>query len=674
MSSDFSPELRKELLDDFYAECDDLLTSLRESLTTLERALAERTPMVTAVEKLFRGVHSLKGIAAIAGVRPAEQLAHGMEDLLRALSKNEVPINGERLELLVSATHRLEQIITAHRAGKKPPKGSAMLDALRMQAGASRESAAKKETAKGAVGKSPSREAAPDAATADLTAVARQRGLEPWRCLFAPSKELDRRGVNLANVRERLGRIGEILAAVPVIQPNASIIFMFTVGLRESPADLAAWEADGMRFERITSGASSDAPSPPEVGVKTAEGGEDALSLAPSHMVRVDLARLDDLMRIAGEMVIQRSRLEDRIQQQFGGHEALKEIDQGLARSLRALRKAITRVRLVSVGEIFTRMPFVVRDLEPGSGKAVRVALEGHQTEIDKYLVERLKEPLLHLVRNAFSHGIETPAERAAAGKPEEATITLRATSLGETVAIQVRDDGRGIDVEAVVRRARALGLAVPEHVDAGGVLEILCAPGFSTRDEVDRASGRGVGMAVAANTVRELGGTLTFETALGRGTQFTLRLPLTLSIAEAIIVTAGGETCAVPQVSVDEIIQVATSESRGIRDTEVVPYRGGLLPFTRLSDVFGIEGRDEAMLTLLVLSSERGATGLAVDRVKTRREVVVRPLTDPLVHVRGISGATELGDGRPILILDPAALTSGVVRPAGEFNEMVLN
>ena len=643
MSGDFSPELRKELLDDFYAECDELLMAVREGLTVLERSPA------AGVEGLFRAVHSLKGIAAIAGVREAEELAHAMEDMLRALSEGDVALTAGRVGVLLDATRRLEQIIGAHQAGKPAPEHATLAKKLRAEGGAAKGKGGRKTRA--AAAKETREETAAAMPAEDPVAAARAKGLQPWRCTFAPSAELDARGVNVNRVRERLSEVGEIFQATPVVRPGAGIAFVFVVGLRETPADRAAWAADGMTLEPVVEAAAGEASS-----------------LMPSHLVRVDLARLDDLMRIAGEMVIQRSRLEDRIRQQFGGNETLKEIDLGLARSLRELRKAIARVRLVPIAEIFTRMPFVIRDLAAGSDKKARVVLEGHQTEIDKYVAERLKEPLLHLVRNAFSHGIEAPAERVAAGKPEEATVTLRAESAGEFVTIQVRDDGGGIDAEAVVARAKVLGVSVPERRDAAGLLGILCAPGFSTREEADRAAGRGVGMAVVANTVRELGGTLTLETTRGGGTTFTLRLPLTLSIVDAIVVAVGGEICAVPQSAVDEIVQVTAGESRSIKETEVLPYRGGLLPVVRLRGAFGLEAAGGGVLTVLVVSGERGATGLVVDRVLSRREIVVRPLTDPLVRVPGVAGATELGDGRPILILDPNALTSGVVRPAGEY------
>lgn len=663
MNENFSAELRKELLDDFYAECDELLTSIRENLAVLDvRAGAAQ------IEPLFRNYHSLKGISAIAGVRPAEAVAHGVEDLLRALTRREVGLSSACIEVLMDATQCAEQIIRAHQSGQATPSHDRILQRLAQLGSTAGQTQPPSEPESETVPSPPSAE---PVATAEARAA--RAGLHSWRCMFAPSPQLDAQGINVRSVRERLSEIGTIFSATPSVRPNAAIVFIFIVGLRTppTPEQLAKWETEGMTFERIVRDSSPPMAVEP-AGQQSGSEREDALSLTPSHLVRVDLARLDDLMRIAGDMVIQRSRLEDRIAQQFSGNEMLKEIDLRLARSLRELRRGIARVRLVPIAEIFSRIPLVVRDLSASSDKRVRVVLEGHRTEVDKYLVERLKEPLLHLVRNAFSHGIETSAERIAAGKNPEATLELRATSVGESVVIQVRDDGHGIDVSAVSQRAKLLGVPIPERWDANALLGILCAPGFSTREQADRVSGRGVGMAVVANTVRELGGTLTLETTVGRGTEFTLRLPLTLSIVDAVIVTVGAEICAVPQSAVDEIIQVPSAQKRDIRETEVVPYRGGLLPFSRLAAIFGVERMDPELLTILVLSSERGATGLVVDRVRARREIVVRPMADPLVKVPGILGATELGDGRPILILDPAELTRGAVRPHATATEPV--
>lgn len=651
MSEGFSPELRRELLDDFYAECDELLTAVREGLTQLEAGKGNSAGDPRVIEALFRSTHSLKGISAIVGLTTAEELAHGMEEVLRALSKGQTRVTDELVDALLASAQRLEKIVSAHRQEKPMPATEDLLRLLRPWI-----SSVKTESPVSA-----SAEPTPvnEEQQADPVEAAKAKGLILYRVTFAPSAQRDRQGLNVNSVRQRLGQLGEIIRATPIVRGKGVMVFEFMVGVREVPPDFSSWTADGIEFAPI-------APEPvAPVPAALADEVSETLSLTPSHMVRVDLARLDDLMRIAGEMVIQRSRLEDRLQQmpeaQGGG---LVEINRALGRSLREMREGIARVRMVPIAEIFARMPFVVRDLVRGTDKKVRVALEGNQTEVDKYLVERLKEPLLHLVRNAIAHGIENAAERTAAGKPAEATVTLRARSAGESVLIQVRDDGRGVDAKTVVARAKTLGVAVPERLDAAAVLAILCAPGFSTRDQADRAAGRGVGMDVVANTVRELGGTLLLDTQLGAGTEFTLKLPLTLSIANAIIVTVGDELCAVPTSAVEEIIQVGVTDVRTIKKTEVIPYRGGLLPFVRLRKMFGAPPAEATLLTLLVVSGERGATGLLVDRVRSQREIVIRPLSDPLLRVPGISGATELGDGRPILILDPNAITRGVVRP----------
>jgi two-component system chemotaxis sensor kinase CheA len=327
------------------------------------------------------------------------------------------------------------------------------------------------------------------------------------------------------------------------------------------------------------------------------------------------------------------------------------------------------RMRLVPVAEIFARMPFVVRDLARGTSKKARLKLEGQNTEVDKYLIERLKDPLLHLVRNAFSHGVETSEERRAAGKPEEATIELKAANIGDSVVIHVRDDGRGINPSAIFERARRLGLELPPMVDNAAILKILCHSGFSTRDTADRASGRGVGMAVVQTTLRELGGTLSLESEEGRGTQFTLRLPLTLAIAEALIVTSAGQICAVPQSTVRELFHATADQFQKVNGIEAIAYRDGVLPILRLDRLFGLTSAGQAKFCVLVIESDLGSVGLVTEAVLSQREIVVRAVPDPLIQVDFIAGVTELGDGKPVLILDGGALTSGNVRPHAGVN-----
>jgi two-component system chemotaxis sensor kinase CheA len=648
LSAEPSPELRQELLDDFFTECDEHLGNIRKELVELEGSVGKAAADGAVVQSLFRDFHSFKGISAIVGLRPAEELAHATEDYLRELTRGSVTLTEPTLELLMQATQRLERIANAFRARKTPPKTDDLVKQLRAVCG--KEGAAEKP-AQPAVG-------APTTQAQPVVEEARARGLMIWKFTFAPSKELDERGVNVNSVRAKLSGIGEILQAIPRVRGKGAVDFEFIVGMKETPTDIANWETEGIAAELIEQAKAEAAPAQ-----------EHNPFIAPSHVLRVDLPRLDDLMRIVGEMVIKRSRLEDELSRasQKGGTldlAGLKEVNLGMGRSLRELRDAIMRVRMVPVAEIFARMPFVVRDLGRESQKNARLTMQGQDTEIDKHLLEQLKDPLLHLVRNSFSHGVETADERRRADKPEEAVISLTATAVGDSVVISVGDDGRGIDQEAVLRRARDLGIEVPELIDNAALLEILCSPGFSTRLDADRASGRGVGMAVVQTVVRSLGGTLALETTEGKGSKFIIRVPLTLAIAETFIVSASNQTCAMPQSFVREILSVEEAEIRKVNGVEVIPYRDGALPVLRLSSFFRLARQNAGRMCILVLNSDRGSAGLVVDRIHGQREVVVRPIRDPLIQSPGISGATELGDGRPVLILDGAAFTSGAVRP----------
>lgn len=661
MIQDVSPGLQRELLDDFFTECDEHLTHIRQALVLLEPSIGKAQADSTLVEDLFRNFHSFKGISAIVGLRAAEELAHATEDYLRELTRGKISLSHEGLELLMTAAQRLEQMVVAFRGQQPIAANPSLLNALGNISG----NTSRFER--------PAREQ-PGAQNLDDGSVSSSeeglaRGLVLWKCTFVPSRELDARGININTVRSRLSQAGEILKATPQVRGQGRVAFEFLVGMKETPADITNWEADGL----VTQLVEQNPSVPAEPGKLAAE----SLALdpnhnpfiSPSHVVRVDLQRLDELMRLVGQMVIQRSRFEAEIghsskQGKQLDRQILQEVNGGLGRSLRELREAIMRVRLVSVAEIFARMPFVVRDLARDSQKKVRLHLQGQQTEIDKYLIEQLKDPLLHLVRNSFSHGVETAAERRSSGKSEEASIFLQASTSGDSVIITVGDDGRGIDRKAVFKRAAKMGMEVPETQDNAALLKILCASGFSTRDDVDRASGRGVGMAVVCNTVRELGGTLALESEEKRGTKFTIRLPLTLSIAETFIVSASDQTCAVPQSFVTEIIQVTEDQVTRLNGLEVIPYRLGVLPIVRLASIFNLPRQPLTRFSVLVLNSDRGSSGLLVDRVHGQKEVVVRSISDPLIQVAGISGATELGDGRPVLILDAAALTSGAVRP----------
>jgi two-component system chemotaxis sensor kinase CheA len=661
LSTETPNGLDGQLLDDFFAEADEHLIQVRKTLLQLEESVGKAQPDAQTIELLFENIHSFKGISAIVGLAAAETVAHTAEDFLRLMRGGKAPLTGKGLEVLMAAAQKLEQVVVAFRSHKPLPGYESLLADLRQQC----------EDA--SVADRPPATVPPQTRSSDpalLTSIdeAKARGLLLWKYTFSPSRELDARGVNVSSVRQQLLAAGEILKATPRVKGQGLIAFEFLVAARETPADISTWETNGITVQLAEEEVLGPPPAAP-TGAPVSEAAEHNPFLAPSHVVRVDLKQLDELMRITGEMVIHRSRLDAQLARLNGGSgrgdlRGVHEVSGGLGRSLRELREAIMRVRLVPVAEIFARMPFVVRDLSRQTHKKVRLKLVGQDTAIDKYLIERLKDPLLHLVRNAFSHGVETPEERAAAAKPEEATIELVSSTMGDSVLIHVRDDGKGINPHAIIERARQLGLDIPDAVDNQAILKILCSSGFSTRDDADRAAGRGVGMAVVYSTVRELGGNLTLESEEGRGTQFTLRLPFTLAIAETLIVSAANQTCAVPQSFVTEILQITEDQIECVNGIEVVPYRAGVLPIVRLAALFKLRGANKPNPYVLVITSERGSVGLLTEAILGQREVVISALRDPLIQVPGITGATELGDGKPVLILDGAALTSGSVRP----------
>lgn len=659
MSTEKSSGLDAELLDDFFAEADEHLLGIRQELLQLEASVDKAQADPKIVEALFRNFHSFKGISAIVGLGPSEAVAHATEDFLRLMKGGKAQLSAKGLEVLMAATHKLEQIVAAFRSKKPLPGFESLLADLKQQC----ENSTAPHTAP--------RTDPSDPDLLNKVEEAKSRGLQLLKYSFSPSPELNSQGISINTIREDLLKSGEILKATPQVKGPGVIAFEFLVASREAPTDISAWEAKGVTIQSAEEEQGETKATAPN-GLASAEEETHNPFLAPSHVVRVDLKRLDDLMRITGEMVIHRSRLDaqlGRLNRSRVDLRGVQEVSGGLARSLRELREAIMRVRLVTVAEIFARMPFVVRDLSRQTEKKVRLKLAGQDTAIDKYLIERLKDPLLHLVRNAFTHGVENPAARLAASKPEEATIELNAATAGDSVIIQVRDDGQGINPNAIIHQARKMGLEIPEVVDNAAILNILCASGFSTRDDADRAAGRGVGMAVVYSTVRELGGSLTLETEEGRGTQFTLRLPLTLAIAETLIVSAAGQTCAVPQSFVSEILHVQDSQIQIANGIEVIPYRSGVLPIVPLARLFGLKSEARPKRCVLVITSERGSVGLLTDDVLGQREVVVRALRDPLIQVSGVTGATELGDGKPVLILDGEALTAGQVRPSERLN-----
>ena len=614
-------------LDAYLAECDEHLAVIRHALLALEDSVGKAKPDRRLTEELFRSFHSLKGLAGMVEDREAELLAHEIEGYLRGVRDGDMRLSTSGIESLIAGTADLERTVAARRTQADPPDLSRTLNDLRALVG-QRVEGTKSAPTHEPEGRSPD-----------------------WECLFEPSPMLIARGINVDVVRTRLREVGEIVSASPIVT-DEGVKFRFLVAGPFDAVLAQRWLSDGLTCRSLATESAAVHEVPPErLGEHTAR-----------HYVRVDLSKLDELMRMIGDLVILRARLADTLLKiehhvPSGAWRAVQDNALGIERQIRELREGVMRVRLVPVGEIFRRMPFVVRDLARESGRRIRVELSGQHTEIDKFVVERMMDPVLHLVRNSVSHGLEPVDERIAAGKPPEGKIELRATASGDLVRLEISDDGRGVDVQRVASRARALGLPVPAQLDDAAIFDLICSPGFSTRDHSDHTSGRGVGMDVVRHTIEELGGTVRMESRTGIGTSFFIELPLTLAITDAFIAAIGGDIFAVPQSGVREVIEVDAQGIRRLEGGEVTVCRGSAMPVIRLASLLNIPVEPRPRLHAFVVGSGQSAVGLLVDRIIGQREIVVRAAVDPLIQVDGVAGATDLGDGRAVLILDLQAM-----------------
>ena len=639
-----------QFIEDYFSECDEHLASARRVLLALESASTGALPP-PPLHDLRRSLHTLKGLSGMVGDTSAERVSHALEDALRGADRTGTGSTSDPafLDLLFAGVDAIERCVAAHRAGEPSPDLDALLGSLGRVTGAPAEEPL-------APASSPSDEA---------------RGVV-YEFEFLPSAALTARGVGVDAVRARLRALGTLLDAKPRVVPGG-VAFDFRVAVPVGVKPDDRWSDDGLRWTvagtrigALTDDDARTATDEPSRADAIASAGYSPFAGgggASASVVRADLGRLDDVMRLVGDLVTCRSRLDEVVRQasamdQSALLDELAEVNAGMERQLRQLREGVMRIRLVQVGEVFERLRFAARDAIRESGKRVRLVLHGESTEIDKVVVDRMLEPLLHLVRNAVSHGIERPAERTAAGKPAEGTLSLRANASGDRIRLVVEDDGAGIDVDAVARRAGVRGLLVDDApLTDERLLDVLCAPGFSTRDEADRTSGRGVGMDVVRSAVRALSGDLSVESTPGRGTCFTIELPLSLMILDALLVDVGGQRMAVPQPALREVVQVDVASIVTFENNEVVRYRDGVLPIVHLARLFDFPASGDARCYLLVVGSEAAPMGLRVDRLIGLREIVVHPVADPLVAMPGVAGATDLGNGRVSLILDTVAL-----------------
>ncbi|MCD6291114.1 MAG: chemotaxis protein CheA [Anaerolineae bacterium] len=664
MTSEGLPGIDGEaFLQDFLEESEEHLRNVSSYLLTLEQQAAQGEVNEQAINEILRAFHTIKGLSGMIGLQEAEKLSHELESVLRHIRAGRITLDPSVIDVLSQGTRALEAIINTVRDPSAPmPDIQPVLARLPRPVEAGDQPSPSPPASPGQPILDWLARALPPAVvqaldTEDVRRVERaaENGKHIQLAIFTPSREKMAAGVTVNAVREQLSQQAQVIKAVPLIEqvsvngeePSAIVRFAFLLA-----SDQKLSQKEGLPELEWSD---IKAASPPPITPPPPRPSHDRVS----PTVRVDVTRLDRLMELMGDLIRSHHRLEmlwgangkPRREEEILAGDVLLE----MRRQLRRLREAVIHVRMVPLEEVFGRMPLVVRDLSRSSGKQVRLILEGGDTEVDKALADRLLDPLLHLVRNAIAHGIELPEERAAARKPPEATIRISGRPEGDRIIVSVADDGRGVDMDRVAEKARALGwLAQDEPLTPTMALEFLCRPGFSTRDSADMAAGRGVGMDVVWQMVSSVGGQLEMETEPGQGTTFILKLPLTLLIVAVILVQVGPERYAIPRLVVDEIIEISDNEVASVNGREIISLRGQPLPLVRLAETFKVNSqREEPPRYGIVVSSAEGRVALGVDRLLGLREVVVRHFRDPLLSIPGISGATELGDGRPILIVD---------------------
>jgi two-component system, chemotaxis family, sensor kinase CheA len=663
-----------EFLPAYLAEVDELLASAQKDLLAVEDAVRKGAAQPRAVRELFRALHTLKGLSAMVDVEPIVSLAHWMEASLRLADQSGGRLPESSVEPLVEGLRAIEQRVRQLGAGKEAsPAPRGLLERLEGLGQQVRDAAPPR-----------TRPAALDAEAAFVARLAPSEkeqleaglagGQRAVRLDFVPSAERASRGLTINSVRERVAKLADIVKVLPLsgaAAGGASLAFALLLITRAEdaalldvvggpPATVRSLEAP-VEPEPAASGALP--PPPPGAAPGDVELEEEPEVRRGGGLLRVEVSRLDAAMEWLAALVVNRSRLTRAVAaltQAGAPTRELTAILQENGRQLRDLRSAILRLRMVRMGDVLERLPLLVRGLRRSTGKAVRLELDVGEAELDKAVADRLQPALVHLVRNAVDHALETPEERQAAGKPAEGLVRLtchaRANGMLE---ITLRDDGRGVDAKAVAKAANA---PAPESADA--LLDLLCRPGLSTRQEATRTSGRGMGMDIVRRVVVEqLGGELSLETRKGAGTTFTLCVPLTVTLMDAIVFECAGRRYAVAVGTVEELIPVErVVRPAGAEGMGLVERRGAAVPLVPLSRL--LDGAaTQAVPTVsrggqaLVVRQRGEPVAFAVDRLVGQQEIVLRPLEDPLVRVPGVAGATDLGDGRPTLVLDLGAL-----------------
>jgi two-component system chemotaxis sensor kinase CheA len=655
----------------FLTESQDNLSAINHALLELERTPTAREP----VGALFRAVHTVKGMSATMGYAVVAEVSHELETLLDLVRRGERAVTAPLMDALFAATDMLERAIELSVAGQGADVDArATIAALRL------------------AGASPA--VSPAAANADAVprpaAKSRKKGPAsrkipkgppPVTVVVTQEANTPMPGVRAYLVLERARSFGTVVSTAPDPESFTDDTFdgRLTIALATTAADdeidrairSAGYVADVI-ITRASPGRTtgsvempnSDAPTGnvpardlPELLPASAGSASELVPARQHRHIRIDLHRLDTLMNLIGELVITRGRL-----QQLAttiNEQALTETVAQASRLVADLQDGIMTSRMVPVWQVFDRFPRVVRDAARALGKQVDFVVEGQEIELDRSLLDEIGDPVVHLLRNAIDHGLETPDVRVNAGKSPTGRLALTAARDRSAVVIRVTDDGKGIDRDRVLARAHELGLIETGRGELTDdeLVRLIARPGFSTARQVTDISGRGVGIDAVHARVRALGGTVDIRSTKGQGTTVTVRLPVTLAIVRSLLARVGDETYAIPMTHVNETVHLEPNTIRHVKGAEVLVLRGDVLPLMHLRDVVRLPRRDAGGGQVVVLEVADRRAGMVVDELTGQQEIVIKPFDAVRDGLSVFSGATILGDGVPALILDVSSL-----------------
>ena len=682
----FSDEHAAELRELFFESAEELLQGMNEAGLALE----ERPSDVEELRRVRRAVHTLKGDSAACGFRELSELAHGLEEVLTPEVARE---RGSTIaEVVLMAADTFHEMLAAYRSHLQPPSGKALREHIGQLLFKPELSA---------------REAAPAAREATFAWTEYERLLIAdtigrGATVFNLALHLDSQAAVAASielVRKALARAGTILAFRPESQAVPENLLLIEAALETSQT--SDWIKSHCRVPAIVESidlysAVADDSIPPRdaldvlleseaaavaAGVASGAVNDDSSAhhssanqaRAVESTLRVDAGRIDAVLNLVGELIIGKSMLQraiiefNRAHAKDPLHSKFSDALSFQSRVLGELQKSVMKIRMVPVDQLFRRFPRVVRDVARMRNKDITLEIAGQNTDLDKGILDSLAEPISHLVRNAADHGIETPAERKAAGKPPQGVIRLDAYHDGDQVVIQISDDGRGLDRRKIVRRAIERSLITPhesERLNEAEILQLIFTPGLSTADEVTEISGRGVGMDVVKSTVESLKGKIQIRSEAGKGATFRLLVPLTLASIQALLFRIQDRLYAVPLASVVEIARISEDEIHRVDGHEVFRLREQVLTLARLDELNGQANSQRSRRAfVVVIDAGTRRFGLAVDSLFGEEELVIKALEDELLASPLVSGASILGDGTVVLILNVPVVVSRLAR-----------